>query len=95
MTFIPKVEFHEIDTVVVLVTAIEQGCLSIRATMKVMKPLQTSRQITPTNIDHILQGCAVIAREETEEELVTRCHRPVYFRIDIVKIECVVLEVLA
>ena len=54
MAFIPEVEFHEVDAIVVLVTTIKQGCLSIRISIEVMKPFQTTRQVTPTDINHVL-----------------------------------------
>ena len=94
MSFVPEVESHEVDTVVILVAAIEQGRLGVGTTIEVMEPLQTSRQVTPTDVNHILQGGTVIACEETEEELVTGCYGSVNLRVDIVEIERIVLEVL-
>ena len=94
MSFVPEVESHEVDTVVILVAAIEQGRLGVGTTIEVMEPLQTSRQVTPTDVNHVLQSGTVIAGEETEEELVTGCDGPVNLRVDIVEIERIVLEVL-
>ena len=95
MAFVPKVEFHEVDTIVVLVTAVEQGRLGIGAAIEMMEPLQTARQVPPTDVDHVLQGRAVITRKESQEELVAGGQRPVELRIDIVEIEGVVAEVFA
>ena len=95
MTFVPEVETHEVDTVVVFITAVEQGRLSIGTTIEVMEPLQTSREVAPTDIDHVLQGCTVVTCKETEEELVAGRHRPIDLRIDIIEIKRVVLEVVA
>ena len=95
MTFVPEVEFHEVDAIVVLVTAVEQGRLGIGTAIEMMEPLQTARQVAPTDVDHVLQGRAVITCEEGQEELVAGGQRPVELRIDIVEIEGVVAEVFA
>ena len=58
-----------------------------------VEPFQTGRQVVPTHIDHILYGGTVVACEECQEQLVALVDRPVQFRIDIVEIEGVVLEV--
>ena len=58
-----------------------------------MDPFQTCRQVVPAYIDHILYGGTVVACEERQEQLVTLVERPVQFRIDIIEIEGVVLEV--
>ena len=95
MSFVPEIESHEVDAVIVLVTTVKQGCLCVGTVSEMMEPLQTTRQVSPTNIDHVLQSGAVVASEETEEELIVGRHRPIEFRIDIIEIECIVLEVVA
>ena len=94
MTFIPEVELHEVDAVVVLIATVKERCLGIGTAIEMMEPLQTARQVPPADVDHFIQSRAVIACEETEEQLVARGHCPVNLRIDIVEIERVVLEII-
>ena len=54
MTFVPEVELHEIDTIVVLITAVKQGRLGIGAAIEVMEPFQTTCQIPPADVNHVL-----------------------------------------
>ena len=60
-----------------------------------MEPLQVGGEVAPADVNHLLHGCAVIAGEETQEELVAVGDGPVELGVDIVEVECVVLEVLA
>ena len=51
-----------------------------------VQPLQTGRQIIPSDVNHIVDGRTVFARKETQEELVILVDGPVGLCIDVVEI---------
>ena len=58
-----------------------------------MQPLKTSRQIVPSDIGHVLERCAILARKETQKQLVSLVNSPVGLGIYIIEIQGVTLKI--
>ena len=59
-----------------------------------VKPLQTGREVLPTNIGQFLNDRTVVSCKETEKQLVTTVNNPVGLHVYIVEIEFVALKLI-